>query len=438
MNKKTILVEGPVGTASGYGRRSVDLVRALLKTINHDEWEVKIFGTNWGITPMVALTPGKDDDILSRLIKPHTQLNQQPEVHIQITVPNEFRPLGKYSIGVTAGIETTACDISWIEGCNKMNLVLASSNHAKDVLVNTQYNKVDSQTQQTVGVVKITTPIEVLFEGVDLNVFKPEYNKSPEIEKIINNIPENYVFLYNGTWLQGEIGHDRKNTGMMVKVFLETFKNTPNAPALLMKTQGSTHSYEDEKNIQAKILQIRKSIEANTLPNIYVIHGNITDAEMNDLYNHPKVKSMISFTKGEGFGRPLLEFSITNKPVLTSNWSGHIDFLKQDFSPLIGGKLEQIHPSAVVDKLLIKESSWFTIDYYQASLTMKEMVSKYEKYTERSKKQGYYSRTNFSFNKMADLLKTYWEKYVPKFAAQQQLVLPKLNKIQLPKLSKID
>ena len=49
--------------------------------------------------------------------------------------------------------------------------------------------------------------------------------------------------------------------------------------------------------------------------------------ELNELYNHPKVKAMVSTTKGEGFGRPLLEFSLTGKPIMASGWSGHLDFL---------------------------------------------------------------------------------------------------------------
>lgn len=444
MNKKIILVEGPVGTASGYGHRSKDIVRSLLKVVDPKEWDLKIIGTNWGITPMVSLKPEKDDDILSRIIKPGEQLTQQPEIHIQITVPNEFRGLGKYNIGITAGIETTACDISWIHGCNKMNLVLVSSEHGKRVLLGTTFNKVDNQTKQTIETIAVKTPVEVLFEGIDLTKFKPEYNKSVDIEKIMSEIPEKFVFLYNGAWLRGDIGQDRKNTGMMVKTFLETFKNTPNPPALLMKTSGTSNSYVDEKEIKDKINQIRKTVKG-TLPEIYLLHGHITTEELNDLYNHPKVKSMINFTKGEGFGRPLLEFSIVGKPVMTSNWSGHLDFLKGEFSPLIGGKLEQIHPSAVVENLLIKESQWFTIDYNMASSMMKEIVEKYDVFLDRAKKQGYHSRQNFSFDKMTELLKTYWDKYIPKFTSTQQLVLPKLvkseskpalPKIQIPKLTK--
>ena len=87
--------------------------------------------------------------------------------------------------------------------------------------------------------------------------------------------------------------------------------------------------------------------------------GFLTDEEMNQLYNHPKIKSMITLTKDDGFGRPLLEFSMTGKPIIASNWSGHKDFLPMDKAIMLGGKLTQVHESAV-DDFILKDSKWFT------------------------------------------------------------------------------
>ena len=47
---------------------------------------------------------------------------------------------------------------------------------------------------------------------------------------------------------------------------------------------------------------------------------------MNELYNHPKVKAMVSMTKGEGYGRPLAEFGLSKKPIIASGWSGQCRF----------------------------------------------------------------------------------------------------------------
>jgi hypothetical protein len=127
MSKPILVFQAPVGTRSGYGERSRDLVRALIAL---DKYDIKIINTRWGNTPMNALTDA-DEDIYSRLLT--QQLQSQPDIFMQVTVPNEFQALGKFNIGVTAGIETNMCDSSWIEGCNRMNLVLASSEHAKKV-----------------------------------------------------------------------------------------------------------------------------------------------------------------------------------------------------------------------------------------------------------------------------------------------------------------
>ena len=40
----------------------------------------------------------------------------------------------------------------------------------------------------------------------------------------MGKIDEEFCFLYVGHWLQGRLGQDRKDTGMLVKVFVRHFK----------------------------------------------------------------------------------------------------------------------------------------------------------------------------------------------------------------------
>ena len=119
--------------------------------------------------------------------------------------------------------------------------------------------------------------------------------------------------------------------------------------------------------------------KGSNLPNIYLLHGEMTNEEMNQLNNDPKIKSMISFTKGEGFGRPLLEAAITGKPIITSNWSGHIDFIRPEYNILIGGSLQNVHQSAA-NQFLLPESQWFKINTDIASRAMKDLFKHYKKY----------------------------------------------------------
>jgi glycosyltransferase involved in cell wall biosynthesis len=240
------------------------------------------------------------------------------------------------------------------------------------------------------------------------------------------------------------MGKDRKDTGMLVKVFLETFKNMKKKPALIMKTSGAGFSILDREDILNKVKSIKDSIDGDT-PNVYVLHGDFTDDEMNGLYNHPKVKAHVTFTHGEGFGRPLLEASISQKPVIAPNWSGHLDFLNSKLAVLLGGELQQVEKGAVPDDMLVEGSQWYTVNYQQASMAMKELYKNYRKYTLNAKKLGAVNKSKFSLDAMTKELGKILDKYVPEFPKEVKLELPKLKKvgstetpeIKLPKLKKV-
>jgi len=430
--KPLFIISCPIDTFSGYGARSRDIVKALLKT---NKYNVKILPQRWGSTSFGFLKADNPEhkEILDCIL-PQPQLPRQPDVWMQITVPNEFQPIGKFNIGVTAGIETTICDPSWIEGLNRMNLNLVSSEHAKQVFENSKFEARNQQTGQVEKVIELTSPIEVLFEGADIDVYKKlDILSENDLTKTLDAIPEKFAFLFVGHWLQGALGEDRKNVGMMIKTFLETFKNTKDKPALILKTQGATASIIDKNDILDKIRQIQALVDSKDLPNIYLLHGMFDDEEVNMLYNHPKVKAHVTFTKGEGFGRPLLEASISAKPVIAPNWSGHIDFLDKDFSVLLPGKLTQLHASAVVQNMLLPESGWFTVDYKAASDKMRDVYKNYKNYVEGAKRQAYHSRTYFTLERMGNKLDSIIDSNVPK---PVELKLPQLKKIELPKPNK--
>ena len=158
--KPLVVISCPLETMSGYGARSRDIVKALLK---YDKYDIKVISQRWGNTAWNALDPNKSEDKqLLDLIYRQPQLPKQPDIWIQITVPNEFQAVGKYNIGITAGIETTMCDPGWLEGINRMDLTLVSSNHAKQVFTSTSFDKLDKVTNQLIGTIKAEKPIEIL------------------------------------------------------------------------------------------------------------------------------------------------------------------------------------------------------------------------------------------------------------------------------------
>jgi glycosyltransferase involved in cell wall biosynthesis len=436
--KPLCVVRAPCATRSGYGDMSRDIIRHL---IEYDKFDVKVHSVNWGDTPMNALDENdpKDKMILDRIIR--SNINKQPELFVSITVPNEFEPIGKYNIGITAGIETTAASPQWIEGCNRMNAIFTISEHSKNVFVNSKYGYQTPQGQH--GTMELSRPIEVLHNCIDTNIFGKKAPTDTEFTKTLDSIPETFCFAFVGHWLRGEYGEDRKNVGVLIKLFLETFKQITDRPlpALILKTSSAGFSILDREEILTKIQQLKDSVVltgSQKLPNIYLLHGELTEKEMNTLYNHSKVKAHVSFTKGEGFGRPLLEASVSGKPVIASGWSGHMDFLRQDEAVLVGGELKNVHPSSVWENVIMAESQWFAADPQQCVNAMGAVFMDYKSFKDKAYNTADRNRKQFSYE---SIQKRTWElldKYVPEFPKQLPLVLPKLKKIELPKLNKVE
>jgi hypothetical protein len=428
--KPLFVISSPFDTYSGYGARSRDLIKAIVET---NKYDVKLLSQRWGNTPFGFCDDNPEWRFLINLTLINNQLTQQPDIWAQVTVPNEFQPVGKYNIGFTAGIESTLCAAEWIEGCNRMDLNIVSSEHSKKVFKESKYEKRNKQTNALEGMVELTKPMEVLFEGANTNIYKVlDTPCSLDI-----NIKEDFAYLFVGHWMPGDLGEDRKNVGLLVKAFYETFKNKAKKPALILKTSQVGSSYIDKEEILKKIKLIRKTVNSTNLPKIYLLHGEFTDIEMNEIYNHSKVKAMVNLTKGEGFGRPLLEFSLIKKPIITTGWSGHTDFLSQEFTNLIKGQLTNVHPSTA-NQFLLAESQWFSPDHGQVGFYLKDVFENYKKYTEGAKRQAFKSKNEFSWDKMKDKINEILTTNIPNFPTQVELKLPTNNKIELPKLQKIN
>jgi len=426
--KPLFIISSPFDTYSGYGARSRDVIKSIIQS---EKYNVRLLSQRWGATPFGFCKDNPEWKFLYDLVLPNNQIPKQPEIWAQITIPSEFQPVGKYNIGFTAGIESTVCPADWIEGCNRMDLNIVSSEHSKQIFLNSQFEKRNRQTNILEGYVKLEKPVEVLFEGANTDVYKViERNEIKNIN--LNSIKEEFAYLFVGHWMQGEMGEDRKNVGLLVKAFYETFKNKSKKPALILKTSQVGSSYVDREEILRKIKLIKQSVNSKNLPNVYLLHGEFTDEEMNEIYNHPKVKAMVSLTKGEGFGRPLLEFTLAKKPLITTGWSGQMDFLNPEFTNLIPGQLKEIHPSAA-NQWLIQESQWFNPDHSQVGHYLKDVFENYKNYTDKAKRQAYKSKNEFSWEKMKEKLNNLLDSSIPDFPKEVTLKLPTVKKINLPK-----
>lgn len=413
MKKLLCAISCPCDTYSGYGRRSLDIVKEILRI--RPDWDVQILSQRWGDTRQGFLADQGEWEVLSHITH---GLSRKPDIWIQITVPNEFQAVGRYNIGITAAMETTLCDASWVEGCNRMNLVLVSSEHGKNSLVNSVYE--NNQTHQKL---QITVPIKVLFEGIDNTIYFKE--DEPKKSPILADLKNSWNFLCMGHWMQGAFGEDRKNIGYTIKAFLETFKDQDKAPGLILKTSQAVASAMDQEVILNRICDIRDTVSyKKKLPSIYLLHGDISDAELNGIYNDPRVKAMVSFTKGEGYGRPLAEFASIGKPVIASGWSGHRDFLSETSTLFVGGTLEKVHPSAVQPHMILAEASWFKPNDTQVVAAFREAYNNYDLWCKKAAIQGRNLSVTKNLAAMGDLLDTIFEENLPDFPEEVGVVLP--------------
>jgi hypothetical protein len=428
--KPTLVFQGPIFTRSGYGDHCRDLMKSLRKM---DKYDIKIIPLRWGNTPQnqVDGTTEFGRWMLERVI---TAIEQKPDVFMQVSVANEFEPKGHYNIGVTAGVETTIAPKDFIDGSNKMDLIIVPSNFTKQNLGGTVYQQKEQATGQVVGEIQTKTPIEVLFEGVDTEIFSKGSGKD-----VLANVKEDFNFLIVGHWLKGDLGQDRKDIGMAIKTFATVFQYLPKdkRPGLIVKTSHAGFSVIDREATREKLEGVLKSF-GDKCPSVYLLHGDMEEADMSNLYHHPKVKAMISFAKGEGYGRPMAEFTLTGKPILASGWSGQTDFLPVEHSVLLEGSLTTVHESAA-DQFCMKEAQWFTVNYSAAANKIYDVYNNYDGYLEKSKGLRECTLQNFTLDAMHDKFTQIMDTYVRKAPQVVPFNIPKVNssKMQIPKLNKL-
>tara|TARA_R110002020_G_scaffold242061_2_gene455356 strand:+ start:777 stop:2135 length:1359 start_codon:yes stop_codon:yes gene_type:complete len=445
--KKIMLICAPVTSRSGYGAHARDLVSSF---IEHDKYDVKIWDVPWGDCPRNALDKKNNNDkkIINCLLKEPT-MERQPDIYVDIRIPNEFETHGKFNIGITAGIETTAVSGQWIDDCNKMDLIIVPSQHSKRGFAHAVYDKLQTLPNgenQKIGELKLEKPIEVLFEGADEDIYKPISDVSLDL---VDDISENFAFLFVGQWTKGGYGEDRKDISKLIKVFYESFANKKEQPALILKTNGATYSIMDREDCLNRIKFVKNMFPKDwKLPNVYLLHGSFSDKEMNMLYNHPKIKSMISLTHGEGFGRPLLEATMTGLPVIASNWSGQLDFLCDKKSILLGGDLIDVPKSQHWKNIIIPESKWFNVNENLVYKSLNYSFEGHDMCKEKAVNLMKENREKFTLKNMSKKLNEIIEKiHIPDAPTQVNVSLPKLKKVEtskkeiqkikLPKLKKV-
>ena len=451
--KKSVVMCAPFNTRSGYG----DHARSIFYSIvDREDIDIKCIDVKWGNTPRNHLRPEvpRHKKLLDRIIKPET-IQQQPDVYIDIRIPNEFATPGKFNIGITAGVETDVVSGDFLLGCNKMDLNIVPSTFTAATFHRCKYDQMQDMpdgSKQKTGQLSLQKPMTVLFEGVDTDVYTPmdKYQiKGDFIDEFNELVKEDFVYLHVGQLGKGGYGEDRKNITLMVKCFRQAFSNHPNPPAMVLKTNGANFSVLDHHDTLKRLRkQASKFSSVDSLPSVYLIHGDLTVEEMAMLYNHPKIKTMVSCTHGEGYGRPLAEATCCDLPVIASNWSAQLDFLSDKESLLISGFLKEVPKSALWPPIVVEPSKWFNVQESDVIRKFRLFYKKEKLLTKKAKRLGKKNRREKSLKAMAIEMNKILDDVLKQIPSQVGLKLPKLQKvgetsekpkasIKLPKLKKI-
>lgn len=380
--KKKIVISGPILSRSGYGEMARFAFRSLKK--NEEKIDIYILATNWGNTGNLFDQNEETNEILSIIAKTHSYIqsaNNQPnfDISIQVTIPNEWKKMAPVNIGYTAGIETNLISPAWLQPSQGMDKIIVISNHAKSGFINSIFG--DQQGNQF----KITTPVEVCHFPVR---DQPQVNLELDLKHDFN-------FLAVCQW------SPRKNLEQTIINFIEEFKNEE--VGLVLKINTSNDSLLDAENTETKLKQLLSNFKDRKC-SVNLLHGHMSETEMQALYKHPKIKAIVSTTRGEGFGFPLFEASYNELPVIATDWSGHLDFLtvkeedgaEKKLFAKIDYELKPIAQEHVWQGVLEAGSSWAYPLATSFKTKMREVYKDYGRFKSWSKKLNAWVRKEFT------------------------------------------
>jgi len=375
---KKIIVKGPALSQSGYGEHTRFILRALKS--RPELFDIYLININWGQTGWLWEDTAERrwlDFLLQKTVQ-YGQHNGTFDISLQVTIPLEWERIAPLNIGVTAGIETTKITPAWVEKSMQMDKIIVVSEHAKYGFDHTEYPAQDSQTGQQF-IAKVTCPIEVVGYPV----------KEIESSKIDLNLKYDFNFLAIATWIP------RKNLENTIKWFVEEFYDQE--VGLVIKSSLMKNCVQDRHHSFLRLKELLKDYK-DRVCEVYLLHGDMSEQEITALYQHPKIKSLVSLSHGEGFGLPLFEAAYNGLPVIAPNWGGQVDFLymdsknkngkltkKQMFTP-VSYDIKPVQPEAIWENVIHADAQWCFAKEWDYKKSLRSVVKNYGTCKSKAKK----------------------------------------------------
>tara|TARA_R110002020_G_scaffold18560_10_gene64632 strand:+ start:2458 stop:3714 length:1257 start_codon:yes stop_codon:yes gene_type:complete len=402
MSRKKVMLRSPLLTQSGYGEHGRFILRALRS--REDLFDIYAHATNWGKTSWIHQDTEERryiDSCLQKTMEATHQLGEMPkfDLSVQVTIPNEWELLSPVNVGVTAGIETTKAAPVWLERGNAMDRIITVSKHSKQTFADPSYEGKNRMTGEQMTL-KLSTDIDVVGYPV----------KSRDTTDVDLELTTDFNFF------AVQLLAPRKNTDQLIHAFVEQFRDNENV-GLILKSSIMKNCMYDRRASKNQLSALLKTFGEHKCK-VYLLHGYLTEEELNAIYTHPKVKAYVTTTHGEGFGLPLFESAYNGLPVIAPDWSGHIDFLykptklkkgktknKAMFSK-ISYTLGPIQEHAKWDGVVEADSMWAYPELGSIKMAMEEVYKDHGRFKKQAKQLQEWVLEEFTeekqYNKIVD------------------------------------
>ena len=329
---KSVVIRAPLLSYSGYGTHS----RQVFKWLLSQNVDVYTQVVPWGATSWM-INPDYEDGLINEIMKRSVQMNKKPDVSFQVQLPNEWDPsLAKKNVGISAYVETDKCNPKWVLASNQMDAIVVPSTHVKSCI-------------QATGA--LSAPIHVIPEAYYDSI------ASDNLPALDLDLSTDFNFLVVGQLTGNNPHNDRKNTYNTIKWICETFRDRDDV-GIVLKTNSGKNTKIDRVVTTKLLTSLMQEVREGDFPKLHFLHGAMTQEEMAALYRHPKIKALVSLTRGEGYGLPLLEASASGLPVIATNWSGHLDFLNKGNFIKVQYQLADIHQSRIDNRIFLPGTKW--------------------------------------------------------------------------------